>query len=225
MTVDPHPASLIDQGAAIDAMTASYVSGGYWDAHAASQRPELAQADLEGRWRLIDDLGEDDPSIAAMAARQTYDAPLSDELAKVVHDWMVRRAAFAHRVLSEIPLVGGTVSATRAVACRPDDLRPALGVHWSWDPSWCGGADAFWAPGGDEDLPVLHLHVPIPVSSVDWPMTMLCAMDYLCGDDERELRLTPGAPIPTPTIEIDGVEAAIPPHLVDAAGVPTAFTA
>lgn len=221
---DPHPSSLIDQGAAIEAMTASHVDGGYWDHAAVLARPELADADRQGRWRLIDDLGQDDPAIAAMAERQDYDGRLSDELSKVVRDWMVRRAAFAHRVLTEIPVAEGLIHATRAVACRPETLCVPLGVHWSWDPSWCGGADTYWAPAdaGDD---VITIHAAIPASSVNWPMTMLCAMDYLCGDDERELRLIGGAPVTITTIEFNGDPVAMPNHLVGETGEPITLVA
>jgi hypothetical protein len=199
---DGHPSCEIDQGAAIETMTTSWIQGGYWDARAARVRPELAEVDIENRWRLIDDLAEDDPAIAAMSERQEYDAPLGPELSKVVREWMVRRAAYAMRVLSEIPVVEGHVVATRAVMCRPEDLRSPLGVHWSWDTAWCGGADAHWAPKDGEDLPVIHLVASVPVSSVDWQTTLLCAMDYLCGDDERELRLRDGAPVSLTSVSI-----------------------
>ena len=214
---DAHPSCGIDQDAAIATMTASWVQGGYWDERAAMVRPELADADLGNRWRLIDDLAEDDPAIAAMSERQPYDGPLGDELSKVVSEWMVRRAAYAMRVLSEIPVVDGHVVATRAVMCRPEDLRSPLGVHWSWDPGWSGGADTHWAPASDEDLPVIHLVASVPVSSVDWQTTLLCAMDYLCGDDERELRLRDGAPVSLTSVAIGEAPVSMPDGLQETA--------
>lgn len=210
-----HPAAWIDQGAAIETMTASWIAGGYWDSRAVSVRPELADADLGNRWRLIDDLGEEDDAIAAMADRQPYDGPLSEELSEVVRDWMIRRAAFAMRVLSEMPIVDGAILATRVVMCRPEDLNASLGVHWSWDPGWCGGAAAHWAPEGGTELPLIHLEASVPVSSVDWQTTLLCAMDYLCGDDERELRTIDGAPVTLLSVRVDGVSvpiADVPEH-------------
>lgn len=214
---DAHPSCGIDQDAAIATMTASWVQGGYWDERAARVRPELADADLGNRWRLIDDLAEDDPAIAAMSERQQYDGPLGDELSKVIGEWMVRRAAYAMRVLSEIPVVDGHVAATRAVMCRPEDLRSPLGVHWSWDPGWSGGADAHWAPRSDEDLPVIHLVASVPISSVDWQTTLLCAMDYLCGDDERELRLRDGAPVSLTSVAIGKALVPMPDGLQETA--------
>lgn len=210
---DLHPSSRIDQGAAIETMTASWIAGGYWDAHATSVRPELADADLGNRWRLIDDLAEEDETVAAMAERQPYDGPLSDELSKVVRDWMIHRAAYAMRVLSGIPIVDRAIVATRAVRCRPEDLRTPLGVFWSWDPEWCGGADAHWGAVDAADLPLIHLVASVPVCSVDWQTTLLCAMDYLCGDDERELRLKPDARMTLLSMSVDGVSVPVPDGL------------
>jgi len=204
-----HPCHTIDQGAAIETMTASWIHGGYWDAHAVRMRPELVDADLENRWRLIDDVGEDDEDVAAMAERQSYDGPLSDELSKWVRDWMIRRAAYAMRVLSEIPIVDGAIVATRAVRCLPEDLRTPYGVFWSWDPEWSGGADAHWGTLDSSDLPLVHLVASIPVSSVDWQTTLLCAMDYMCGDDERELRLTPDAPLTLLSMTVDDASVTV----------------
>jgi hypothetical protein len=211
-----HPSSLIDQKAAIETMTASYVAGGYWDAHAVRVRPELHDVDMSHRWRLLEDLADDDDdgNLSELVDDHTYDGDLSPELTKVVRDWMIRRAAFAHRVLSEMPVEDGHVVAWRAVACKPDDLRPALGIHWSWDPTWDGGADTHWAPDDPACDVVLMIRARIPVSSVDWQTTMLCAMDYVSGDDERELRLLEDAVVEDVTIEIDGKEVPLPSHLV-----------
>jgi hypothetical protein len=208
-----HPCLTIDREAAIATMAASYVRGGYWDAHGVAVRPELADADEDARWRLLDDLAEDDDAVAAMLERQNMEGPLSAELTVVVNDWMVRRAAYAMRVLSEMPVVDGRIAATRAVMCRPEELRAPLGIHWSWDSAWSGGADAHWAPKTDEDLPVIHVVASVPVSSVDWQTTLLCAMDYAYGDDERELRLLEGAQLTVLSVEIgtDAIETPIWP--------------
>lgn len=213
-----HPSALIDQGAAIEAMTASYGTGGYWDARAVRVRPELHDVDTAQRWRLLEDLAEDDETLSELVENHAYDGELSPELAKVVRDWMIRRAAFAHRVLSEIPVEDGHVVAHRAVGCTPAGLRPALGVHWSWDPAWNGGADTHWAPEDPACDIVVMIRARVPVSSIDWQTTMLCAMDYLSGDDERELRLVEGAPVVDVTIKVDGRTSPLPSHLVDADG-------
>lgn len=213
-----HPSHLIDQNAAIEAMTASYVAGGYWDVRAVRVRPELHDVDTAQRWRLLEDLAEDDGHLSELIGDHAYDGDLSPELAKAVRDWMIRRAAFAHRVLSEIPIEDGHVVAHRAVGCAPADLRPGLGVHWSWDPAWNGGADTHWAPEDPASDIVIMIRARVPVSSVDWQTTMLCAMDYLSGDDERELRLLDGAAVTDVSIEVGGRASPLPPHLVDASG-------
>lgn len=199
---DAHPCGSIDPAAAVEAMCASLSSGGYWDAHAVALRPELADADLGTRWRLLDDLAEDDETIAEMLAEQPYDGPLAPALSAVVRSWTERRAAWALRTLSGIPVTDGRVDAVRALRSLPEGLRTPLGVFWCWDPSWCGGADAYWDAEGCSDLPLLHVSASVPVSSVDWQATMLCAMDYLCGDDERELRLKAGAPLRITGVEV-----------------------
>ena len=220
-----HPSDLIDMTSAIRTMTDSYVAGGYWDARAVRVRPELHDVDASQRWRLLDDLSDGDERLHALIEDHEYDGELSPELAAVVNDWMVRRAAFAHRVLSGIRVDDDCIVAYRAVGCAPESLRADLGVHWSWDPEWNGGADTHWATEDPHCDVVIMIRARVPIPSVDWQTTMLCAMDYLSGDDERELRLHEGAPVGDVTIEIDDRPASIPTHLQDAYGKHVAFRA
>jgi hypothetical protein len=210
-----HPADLLDVDVAAAFVLDAHRNGRYWDERAVRVRPELRSAGSDDLQRILDMLCEDedaDPDVAPDRQPETGLTPAADA---ALSSWLVRRAYYAREQLKLIPVEpDGSIAVWREIQCRPEDVRPALGVHWSWDPHFCEGAQAFWTPHAfDEEVPVVLFVAMAPVDSVDWPVTLLCAMDYLCGDDERELRLKDGAPLRLVEMHVDANPVAIPDAL------------
>lgn len=207
-----HPADEVDAEDAIRRMTAAYVTGRYWDERAIRVNPALVHASAEDCWRVLEHIAEGDPSLGEPGDFDSLPDPLPTRYADAIADWMPLRAEHGLASLREIPIVDGHVQAWRAVQCHPADLRSALGVHWTWDLQWNDGATVKWPPKETEGVPELLLHAIVPVSSIDWQTTLLCAMDYVCGDDEREIRLHDGAALRLLSVEtlIGGKAISIP---------------
>lgn len=210
-----HPADLLDVDAAAAHVLAAHRTGRYWDERAVRVRPELADAGSDDLHRILEMLSEEDDADPDVAPERQPDVGLTPAADEALSSWLVRRAHYAREQLKLVPIgPNGTIAVWREIQCNPADVRPALGVHWTWNPDFCGGAQAFWTPhGSDEDVPVILLVGSVPVESVDWPVTLLCAMDYLCGDDERELRLRDGAPLRLVEMHVDAEAVSVPDTL------------
>lgn len=210
---DPHPTDAIDVEKAIADMTRAMVEGGHWDERAVRVRPELAECLHDDRRFLLEALAEDDETIDVSDIDDLH-GDLTGRHVDAVAEWARNRAAYCMGVLKGIEPVDGMIPAWRAVQCMPDDLRPKLGVHWSWDPTYGGGASVHWPPEGDrENLPEILMAAMIPVSSVDWDVTLLCAMDYMNGCDERELRLLEDADVHLVSMEVSAEPTMVPDRL------------
>lgn len=210
-----HPTDVIDVEKAIAHMTRAMVEGGFWDERAIRVRPELAECLHDDRRFLLENLAEEDTAIDVDSLDDLH-GDLTGHLRDAVSSWVRNRAAYCMGVLKGIQPVNGMIPAWRAVQCLPDALRPKLGVHWSWDPSYGGGASVHWPPEGDrENLPEILLVGMIPVSSVDWYVTLLCAMDYMNGCDERELRLLEDAPVRLVSMEVSAEPTVVPDRLLE----------
>lgn len=191
----PHPTDAIDVDAAIATMTRCYVQGGFWDERAIRLRPELRDALDQDRRHLLEVLAEDDEALDPEADADA-DGNLVGAEADAIARWMPLRAAHSLGVLRLIEPIDGMIPVWRAIQCDPEKVRSKLGVHWCWDPNYGGGADCHWPTEyEDKDLPEILLVGMVPTTSVDWATTMLCAMDFQNGDDERELRLLEDAPV------------------------------
>lgn len=210
-----HPADLLDVDAAAAHVLAAHRAGRYWDERAVRVRPELADAGSDDLHRILEMLSEEDDADPDVAPDRQPDVGLTPAADAALSSWLVRRAHYAREQLRLIPVEPNrTIAVWREIQCRPDDVRSDLGVHWTWDPDFCGGAQAFWTPHAfDEEVPVILFIASAPVESVDWQVTLLCAMDYLCGDDERELRLKDGAPLSLVEMHVDADPVTIPDAL------------
>lgn len=162
--------------------------GEFWDRHALTCRPEL---DGEGGLHAGDIL---------LAVREH----LSDEIActyagddvghpdaiRAIEDWATLRAHEKADQLSGIEIADdGSIAVQRAISCRVEALRPALGVFWTSD---VAQADIDTSPWHDGDEPTMLVSARVHHDDVDWQTSCMARMDWYSGDCELELRLKPG---------------------------------
>jgi hypothetical protein len=183
----PPSAHALDVGALAAAMTASLVGGSFWDAHAVSMRPELADAGSEHLGYVLEHCLE-----MGYAEGDEIDETHPDREALVMR-WALEQAAEIVGRLKAIETHDGRIRAHRLLSCDPQDVRNPLGAFWTWDLNdWCDPYSP-WAENGRDGRTIALLGT-VAVADVDWWTTALCNMDWYSGG-ENELRVMPGSPV------------------------------
>lgn len=159
-------------------------------------------------WRWIDALRDGDLGPSFQMPPHLNDADLTvmlDDPAfrDVVMRWM--RVRF-DLVLSELRAEDLSVIGRR-LTCQDDwtdgllQGDESLGVFFGTLPLDDGG---FWT---NQNLPVeVYMEVAVDPSVVNWPATIRARMDYVFGDEEREIRLMEDSDVKITLLEVDGEE-------------------
>lgn len=159
-------------------------------------------------WRWIDALRDGDLGPSFQMPPHLNDADLTvmlDDPAfrDVVMRWM--RVRF-DLVLSELRAEDLSVIGRR-LTCQDDwtdgllQGDESLGVFFGTLPLDDGG---FWT---NQNLPVeVYMEVAVDPSVVNWPATIRARMDYVFGDEEREIRLVEDRDVKITLLEVDGEE-------------------
>jgi hypothetical protein len=156
--------------------------------------------------RWIDDLRDGTLGKSAQLPKHLIGAEDSElltdpEFKAIMVGWL--RLRFNH-VMSEleatdITQVGRRMSVDNDWVSALENGKSSVGIYWGDLPLDSG---EFWY---DEDQPVdIYMEASISHDDIDWVSTIRARMDYLTGDEEREIRLKENTTISISLLEIDG---------------------
>jgi hypothetical protein len=170
------------------------IANGAWDARHGSPLD---------RW--IDDLrdgalGKSFKFPKHLAACEDADALNDPEFQATMVQWLRHRFRYVLSGLeaTDVTQIGRRMSVHTEWKTEIEKHEATVGVYWGDLPLDSG---AFWY---DENKPVdIYMEASVSHDDVDWAATIRARLDYLTGDEEREIRLSENAIITITRLEVD----------------------